>query len=247
MNRKGGGTNVPRMVNNIQLASGGGIIKKTIKSYQGGGMLGALGKVLPGTGRVMAPQGMNLGYQNKFLGMNVGGVKNLPLNQTYSPDAVKRYNASSSAPSSLVKFGTGPLAERHLSIPKSSSVKNSFAIPPSSVSPKPSFNQNLQTIRGAARKQEMMMRELGIEPDGYVNLRGQPLNLGPQSRSMAPPGPPVIYTKTTYTVLPPIKTPSKTPAIARGSKLPEFAISSSNDSRSKIAASLGIADLVGVS
>jgi hypothetical protein len=64
---------------------------------------------------------------------------------------------------------------------------------------------------------------------------------------MTPPGPPVIYTKTTYTVLPPIKTPSKTPAVARGSKLPEFAISSNNDSRSKIAASLGIADLVGVS
>ena len=256
LNRRGGGTNVPRMVNNIQLASGGGIIKKTIKSYQGGGMLGALGRVLPGTGRVMAPQGMNLGYQNKFLGMNVGGVKNLPLNQ-YSPDAVKRYNASPSAPSSLVKFGTGPLAERSVSIPKSSSSRNSFAIPPSSVSRPPmskpptglnlNLKQNIQTIRDASNRQEKMMRELGVEPDGYVNLRGQPLNLGPQSRSMAPPGPPVIYTKTTYTVLPPIKAPSKTPAVARGSKLPEFAISSNNDSRSKIAASLGIADLVGVS
>jgi hypothetical protein len=255
LNRKGGGTNVPRMVNNIQLASGGGLIKKTIKSFQGGGMIGALGKILPGTGRVMAPQGMNLGYQNKFLGMNVGGVKNLPLNQTYSPSAVKRYNASPSAPSSLVKFGTGPLAERSVSIPKSSSSRNSFAIPPSSVSRPPmskpstglnlNLKQNIQTIRDASNRQEKMMRELGVEPDGYVNLRGQPLNLGPQSRSMAPPGPPVIYTKTTYTVLPPIKAPSKTPAVARGSKLPEFNISSSNDSRSKIAASLGIADLVG--
>ena len=244
LNKRAGGTNIPKIANNIQLAAGGGLIKRTIKTYQGGGMLGALGRVLPGTGSVMAPQGANLGFQNKFLGMNVGGVKQLPMNQTYSPAAVKRYNASPSAPSSLVKFGVGPLAERHVSIPKPQSNNKPFAMSPSSVS-RPSFNQNLQTIRGAAQRQESMMREMGYEPDGYVNLRGQPINLGPQSRSVAP-GPPVIVSKTTFTVLPPIKAPSKTPSIARGSTLPEFAISSSNDSRSKIASALGIADLVGV-
>jgi hypothetical protein len=244
LNKRAGGTNIPKIANNIQLAAGGGLIKRTIKTYQGGGMLGALGRVLPGTGSVMAPQGANLGFQNKFLGMNVGGVKQLPMNQTYSPAAVKRYNASPSAPSSLVKFGVGPLAERHVSIPKPQSNNKPFAMSPSSVS-RPSFNQNLQTIRGAAQRQESMMREMGYEPDGYVNLRGQPINLGPQSRSVAP-GPPVIVSKTTFTVLPPIKAPSKAPSIARGSTLPEFAISSSNDSRSKIASALGIADLVGV-
>ena len=254
LNKRAGGTNIPKIANNIQLAAGGGLIKRTIKTYQGGGMLGALGRVLPGTGSVMAPQGANLGFQNKFLGMNVGGVKQLPMNQTYSPAAVKRYNASPSAPSSLVKFGVGPLAERHVSIPKPQSNNKPFAMSPSSVSgssPKPStglnlnLKQNIQTIRGAAQRQESMMREMGYEPDGYVNLRGQPINLGPQSRSVAP-GPPVIVSKTTFTVLPPIKAPSKTPSIARGSTLPEFAISSSNDSRSKIASALGIADLVGV-
>jgi hypothetical protein len=254
LNKRAGGTNIPKIANNIQLAAGGGLIKRTIKTYQGGGMLGALGRVLPGTGSVMAPQGANLGFQNKFLGMNVGGVKQLPMNQTYSPAAVKRYNASPSAPSSLVKFGVGPLAERHVSIPKPQSNNKPFAMSPSSVSgssPKPStglnlnLKQNIQTIRGAAQRQESIMREMGYEPDGYVNLRGQPINLGPQSRSVAP-GPPVIVSKTTFTVLPPIKAPSKTPSIARGSTLPEFAISSSNDSRSKIASALGIADLVGV-
>ena len=244
LNKRAGGTNIPKIANNIQLAAGGGLIKRTIKTYQGGGMLGALGRVLPGTGSVMAPQGANLGFQNKFLGMNVGVVKQLPMNQTYSPAAVKRYNASPSAPSSLVKFGVGPLAERHVSIPKPQSNNKPFAMSPSSVS-RPSFNQNLQTIRGAAQRQESMMREMGYEPDGYVNLRGQPINLGPQSRSVTP-GPPVIVSKTTFTVLPPIKAPSKAPSIARGSTLPEFAISSSNDSRSKIASALGIADLVGV-
>lgn len=54
-----------------------------IVGMQGGGILGSLGRFLPGTGTVMAPQSggpMDLqgirqtmaGYQNKFLGMNVG-------------------------------------------------------------------------------------------------------------------------------------------------------------------------------
>lgn len=255
LNKKAGGTNIPKIANNIQLAAGGGLIKRTIKSFQGGGMVGGalnqLGKFLPGTGRVMAPQGANLGFQNKFLGMNIGGVKQLPINQTYSPESVNRYNSNPSAPSSLVKFGVGPLAERHVSIPKT---QNPFAMSPSSVSRPPSkpptglnlnLKQNIQTIQGAAKRQEVMMKEMGYEPDGYTNLRGQPINMGPQSRSIAP-GPPVVISKTTYTVLPPIKAPNKQPSIARGSKIPEFIISGNNDSRSKIASSLGIADLVGV-
>jgi hypothetical protein len=258
LNKKAGGTNIPKIANNIQLAAGGGLIKRTIKSFQGGGMVGnalnQLGRFLPGTGRVMAPKGMNLGFQNKFLGMNIGKIKQLPINQTYSPAAVDRYNSNPSAPSTLSKFGTGPLAERHVSIPKVRSDNNPFALSPSSVSRPPSkpptglnlnLKQNIQIIRGSAKKQELMMKEMGYEPDGYTNLRGQPINMGPQSRSVAP-GPPVIVSKTTYTVLPPIKAPNKQPSIARGSKLPEFIISSNNDSRSKIASSLGIADLVGV-
>jgi hypothetical protein len=61
------------------------------------------------------------------------------------------------------------------------------------------------------------------------------------------PGPPVIISKTTFTVLPPTKAPSKEPSISRGSKLPAFNISAESDSRSNIATKLGIRDLVGVS
>ena len=61
-----------------------------------------------------------------------------------------------------------------------------------------------------------------------------------------PPGPPVVISRTTYTVLPPIKAPSKTPSISRGSKLPSFVVSIESDSRSNIATKLGIRDLVGV-
>lgn len=40
LNKRAGGTNIPRMVNNIQLAQGGGIVKKQIQTFQGGGMVG---------------------------------------------------------------------------------------------------------------------------------------------------------------------------------------------------------------
>jgi len=91
---------------------------------------------LPGTGRVMAPKGMSLGFQNKFLGMNVGPRQELPLSKTYSQSSVDRYNRSASAPSTLEKMGSGPLANRHISIPKSKPTVASTT-PAKPVAPKP--------------------------------------------------------------------------------------------------------------
>jgi hypothetical protein len=36
------------------------------------------------------------------------------------------------------------------------------------------FGENVQTIKDAAKKQEEILRKLGMKPDGYVNLIGQP-------------------------------------------------------------------------
>lgn len=80
LNKSAGGTNIPKMVNNIQLAQGGGII-------------GSIGEFLSrGTGRVMAPTGMDLGFQRKFLGINIGGRERLPLSRTYTKESAERYN-----------------------------------------------------------------------------------------------------------------------------------------------------------
>jgi hypothetical protein len=249
LNKKAGGTNIPRMVNNIQLAQGGGIIKKNIGSFQGGGLIGALGRFLPGTGTVMAPKGMELGYQDKFLGINIGGVRRLPLNQTYSPAAAQRYNASPSAPSTLGRFESGPLTGRHISIPKTSTTRPTSSMlskPQSSSGLNLNLKQNVQTIQGAAKRQEQMMREMGIKPSGYVNLRGQPINLGPQSRSIAP-GTPVISSKTQMIVLPPTTSVAQKPATPTisGTQIPEFSIVANTGYRSMISDTLGIADLVG--
>jgi hypothetical protein len=249
LNKKAGGTNIPRMVNNIQLAQGGGIIKKNIGSFQGGGLIGALGRFLPGTGTVMAPKGMELGYQDKFLGINVGGVRRLPLNKTYSPAAAERYNTSPSAPSTLGRFESGPLTGRHISIPKTSTARPTSSMlskPQSSSGLNLNLKQNVQTIQGAAKRQEQMMREMGIKPSGYVNLRGQPINLGPQSRSIAP-GTPVISSKTQMIVLPPTTSVAQKPATPTisGTQIPEFSIVANTGYRSMISDTLGIADLVG--
>ena len=237
LNKKAGGTNIPRMVNNIQLA-------------QGGGLIGALGRFLPGTGRVMAPKGMELGYQNKLLGINVGGVNKLPLNQTYSPAAAQRYNASPSAPSTLSRFESGPLTGRHISVPKISTSKPTS---PMLSKPQPSsglnlnLKQNVETIQGAAKRQEQMMRELGVEPSGYVNLRGQPINLGPQSRAM-PVGTPNIISRSQTIVLPPQTIASQKPSVPvkTGTQIPDVQTVARIPHREMVIQSLGIGDLMGV-
>lgn len=259
LNRKGGGTNIPRMVNNIQLAQGGGSVRNVIQKFQGGGMIGALGRLgLPGTGRVMAPRGMNLGYQDKLFGINIGGVRNLPLNQTYTPEAAQRYNTSPSAPSTLSTFQSGPLSGRHISIPKTRT--SSPAIPKQSITPTKgnrntriigesfqNFGRNVQTIKGTLRRQEEIMRQLGYESDGYVNLRGKPINLGPQS-SVKPVGTPVIASRSKTIVLPPQRMASEKPdmPVKTGTQIPDFRPVANVPYRSMVLKSLGIDDLMGV-
>jgi hypothetical protein len=247
LNKRAGGTNIPRMVNNIQLAQGGGKVKGNISGLQGGGMVGGFGNLLnllgsmglPGTGRVIAPRGSQMGFQNKLLGIPLNRTTiNQQAGQRISPKAVQRYNQSSSAPSVIKPWS--PYDSTQVSFPKS------VSRPQSSGSLNLNLNQNIQTIQGAAQRQEKMMRQMGVEPSGYVNLRGQPINLGPQSRSMAP-GTPVISSKTQMIVLPPTTSVAQkptTPTIS-GTQIPEFSIVANTGHRSMISDALGIADLVG--
>jgi ribosome-associated translation inhibitor RaiA len=234
LNKRAGGTNIPKMVNNIQLA-------------QGGGMVG-------GFGRVMAPrtngqnQWASKGARSVFqmFGMNVPGTEK-PA--TYSSSDVSRYNklnpnrsiqmGQSYKPLSGGGFGVAPTIRTVLKNAASqggSFIRDSFR----------NFGSNVQTIKGSAQKQEQMMREMGVKPSGYVNLRGQPINLGPQSRSTAP-GTPVISSKTQMIVLPPttsVAQKPQTPTIS-GTQIPEFSIVANTGHRSMISDALGIADLVG--
>ncbi len=168
LNKSGGGTNVPKMVNNIQLASGGGLIGNALD------FLGNLG--LPGTGRVMAPRYADMGYRNKFLGLNLNRVRlpQIPGKQ-FSPQQVQRYNQSPSAAGMIRDWS--PYDPVQVSFPKPRPIQSGSFVGGAFKN----FGKNVQTIKGAARRQEIMMRQMGYEPDGYVNLRGQPV-IGPQSR-----------------------------------------------------------------
>lgn len=169
LNKSGGGTNVPKMVNNIQLASGGGIIGNALD------FLGNLG--LPGTGRVMAPRYADMAHQNKFLGMNLNRVR-LPQisGKQFSPLEVQRYNQSPKAPSTIRNWS--PYSPVQVSFPKPRPIQSGSFVGGAFSN----FGRNVQTIKSAAKRQEIMMRQMGYEPDGYVNLRGQPM--GPQSSIM---------------------------------------------------------------
>lgn len=199
--------------------------------------LGAMG--LPGTGRVMAPRYTNMGYQNKLLGINLNRV-NLPQipDKQFSQSEVQRYNQSPNTPSTIRNWSIyDPI---QVSLPK--------AKPQSSSGLNLNFQQNVQTIQGAAKRQEKMMREMGVKPSGYVNLRGQPINFGPQSRSLTAPGKATIPTKTSIVVLPPIaaKAPTPPPSQRTSGQIPTVTIPSFSESRNRVVAALGLSDLIGV-
>lgn len=235
LNKDAGGTNVPRMVNNIQLAAGGGMIG--------------------GFGRVMAPR---TGGQNRFasqgarsvfqmFGLNVPGTEK-PT--TYSGSDISRYNRLN--PTRNIQMGQGyeslsgggyGLSPTIMTVLKKTAsrggsfVGNAFR----------NFGQNVKTIKNATRRQEIIMRQQGVTPDGYVNLRGQPINLGPQSRAM-PVGTPTIVSRTQTIVLPPIaRTVEKKPkmVVKPGTQIPDFQTTVNTPYRSVVANALGISDLIG--
>ena len=258
LNRKGGGTNIPRMVNNIQLAQGGGSIQNTVQKFQGGGIVGALSGILPRTGRVMAPRGSQWKSEgttvDKFLGITIPGSERKTgysnqdiqrFNKLHPKRSISEYNAKRSDVLSG-KYGdyvspavqTVPKASKTPSSPKTNVVGESFR----------DFNKNVRTIKGAIKSKEKMMREHGIEPSGYVNLRGKPINLGPQSSITKPVGTPVIASRSQTIVLPPQRMASEKPdmPVKTGTQIPDFKPIANVPYRSMVLKSLGIDDLMGV-
>ena len=167
LNKAGGGTNVPKMVNNIQLASGGGIVGNALD------FLGNLG--VPGTGRVMAPRYTDMGYQNKFLGLNLNRVRlpQIPGKQ-FSPAQVQRYNQSPSAASTIRDWS--PFDPVQVSVPKPRPIQSGSFMGSN-------VNRNSGIIQNKIKEQVRVMKQYGYEPDGYDTMFNRhPSVLEPQSR-----------------------------------------------------------------
>ena len=165
---------------NRQYGGPGANKPKMGKLYNTGGVVG--GGILPGTGTVMAPRTVGnttvAGYQNKFLGIPLGRV-NYPRDMSgygtgYSPQQMQRYEKYNPNKQFLNLGGVLPaLVNRQ----KDNIVGDAFK----------NFGRNVQTIKGAAKRQEEMMRQMGYTPDGHVNLLGQPIRR--QGGGMIPQGP----------------------------------------------------------
>ena len=257
-----GKTGKPKMVNNIQFMQSGGMV---------GNIVNAL-SFLPGTGNVMAPMASQGTYQDegtvmsKFLGINVPGSLR---RQKYSDEDVQRYNRSDTGDPTrfLQQFSAqdtrfdslNRIYSKFGEVPTSPAVRSTRrAAPAPQMSEKErndrfigeSFKnlpQNINTLKGAAQRQREMLNQ--IMPgrfEGSMNMRGQPLNMGPQS-SIAPVGTPVVSSETQMIVLPPTTTVAKKPDIPvkQGSDVPDFSIIANSAGRDKVTAALGISDLVG--
>ena len=212
-------------------------------------MMNGGGMVLPGTGRVMQPStggGTRLTMGSGYAGKSQFKLFGVPVhftqrNEMFNDSDLQRYNnqGGDRVIKKLKSFVPG--STYHKTSPRQTSRSSSFISDAFQ-----NFGKNIQTIKDAAKRQEDMMRELGYEPDGYTNLRGQPINLGPQSK-VSPVGTPVIKSETQMIVLPAKTTVAKKPSVPvkEGSDIPEFSIISQSAGRGRVTASLGISDLVG--
>jgi hypothetical protein len=278
------------MVNNIQLAAGGGLIKKPIKAYQGGGMVGGSGSLLKGiypgysrsVGGTMASSG-GMGGSSNSASMSpmkissLGGMSGSSGGMSGSSGGMMRGGGGMSGSSARAMSkgkamsGAGASSGGGMSISNYKSTSNNFFMGSSGAGNSGSLTNIMNTIKNTSNYKLSSIpsntQEFGSDRNTLYspptlsskNVLNQsavgsktlpntkPINISPPPTRTVAPGPPVIYTKTTYTVLPPIKAPSKAPpSVPRGAKLPEFSASGISDPRSKIATALGIADLVGV-
>jgi len=154
--------------------------KNKITRFKGGGIVGALSGILPGTGRVMAPRGSQWKSEgttvDKILGITIPGSERKTgystqdiqrFNKLHKTRSISEYNAKRrDALSSTYGDYVAPAVEtvsKASKDPKKNFVGESFK----------NFGKNVKTLKDTAKRQEELMRKLGYEPDGYVNLRGR--------------------------------------------------------------------------
>jgi hypothetical protein len=180
---------------------GGGMVGMPTRRQGGGSLnldprflskLGELG--VPGTGSVMAPlssgprdvygnQQTAANYQNKLFGRNMGSPFGHQDGASGQYDSVEksRYERMSGrkfVPTLYGNFGqteqgmhglTGPTrVPRQSIIPTDPKKENDKFIGESFRD----FGKNVKNLKSSSKKQEEKMRELGVKPDGYVNMRG---------------------------------------------------------------------------
>lgn len=252
LNKNAGGTNIPRMVNNIQLA-------------QGGGMIGGFGRVMsPRTGgqEQWASRGARSVLQ--MFGMNMPGTEK---SANYSQNDIGRYNKLNRSrqiqtgnawdpnPLSGGYYGMSPTIKTTSTAPRirsstPTSINRAKAIQ-SSVDNARQLRNMLKYIpfTGGYRDVLKNAEDLGTNDIKYNQKLEKQINevLGPQSRAM-PPGTPTIISRSQTIVLPPQTMPGKKQSfpVKTGTQIPDVSTVATIPHREMVIQSLGIGDLMGV-
>jgi len=144
-----------------------------MRGLEGGGLVESLGRFLPGTGTVMAPRGRQWEGQGttmqKILGMGIPGSER---QTTYSAGDIARYNQLNKLRQLISgqSLYSGPYGRYMARMTQTQPTQGSFVGDAFR-----NFGKNVQTLKGAAKRQEEMMGQMGYKPNGYMNLSGQPI------------------------------------------------------------------------
>ena len=185
----------------------------------------------------------------------------------YTKEQKKRYTSrtgSSFVPTSYAGSISGAMGDSHLRFPGFPSLQNKkikipdYMMPSNtrkSQQPKSdkrsendkligesfkNFGKNVQTIKDASKKQEEMMGQMGYKPDGYVNLGGQKINLGSQSKAITINPPSKSKVKVVYATSPG-GMPKLNTSSGASPSVPSFsAVHPNSESRRRSAAVLGV-------
>lgn len=238
MNKMGGGTNVPKMVNNIQLAQGGGLI--------GGGMNPVAGFMdWWNRGRNMRVPNENMA---RFGGLRQYLKKSPNPSTLFGDDALQITRGNKAFQSGATGYrGWNPFKAFTPNMVKTGPTP---AIRQAVERPLRSFSRAPKMIKGAGGGvgsvlMDMLFPEPAFNPT-LDDARRMGFPMGPQSR-VSPVGTPVISSKTQMIVLPPTTTVAKKPSVPTisGTQIPEFSIVANTNHRSLVSSALGISDLVG--
>lgn len=269
INKRAGGTNIPKMANNIQLAAGGGLIKRTIKTFQGGGMIGYSpdqvksfmtvynlskkhGAKFPELQASIAMK--ETGWLKNMYGNNAfnqRGTNNKFLNYKTLEDAVKdnvrlwdKHREGMSNFSDFKDPVSAWNANASAYAPPGENDTEKYKADVSNMirQMKPIYSQTVKSKPKPKPKSKGNFLEYL-----FSNINTQLPIMGPQSRAM-PVATPTIISRTQTIVLPPQRMPGQKPSVPvkTGTQIPDVSVVARIPHRERVIRSLGISDLMGV-
>ena len=219
MNKMGGGTNIPKFVNNIQMAAGGGMIGKGFKSPS----------IQMGTPNIRMPLSIMSGSRQRMrnnqakTSININNPR--PLMNSF---ASKSYSGSGFStpnyPRTPGRSSNFIMNQSSLAMPRPNFIMNQSSL----AMPRPNFIMNQSSPTVQRNNLSSFTQNVFSSSNAPSNVSYSPVNISaqitPQQRRSISPGPPVANSgKASFIELPPIIQQATQQAVsAGGTKVPQF-------------------------